>query len=322
MVMEQRRLGDSDLEITALGFGAWAIGGGDWQFGWGPQDDADSIAAIHEALDAGVNWIDTAAVYGLGRSEEVVARALQERQGTRPYLFTKCSMRWDANGELYRSLTADSVREEVEASLRRLKVDVIDLYQIHWPNPEAEIEEGWTTLARLQQEGKVRHLGVSNFNVEQMRRAQAIAPITALQPPYSLVERNIEAEILPFCQQNHIGVIVYSPMESGLLTGTMTRARIADFPADDWRRKNRDFQEPKLTRNLELVELLKNIGARHGRAAGEVALAWVLRHASITGAIVGLRRPGQAAGVLGAADFRLRGDETEEIEAFFAAHPA
>jgi len=320
--MHVRQLGNSDLEITAIGFGAWAIGGGGWQFGWGPQDDADSIAAIHEALDAGVNWIDTAAVYGLGRSEEVVARALRERggsgNGSKPYVFTKCSMRWGDDRQIYRSLKAASVREECEASLRRLGVEAIDLYQIHWPNPDAEIEEGWTEMAKLQQEGKIRYLGASNFSAEQLARVQAIAPITALQPPYSLLERGIESDVLPYCAASGIGVIAYSPMESGLLTGTMTRERIAAFPEDDWRRGNRDYKEPKLTRNLELVELLREIGARHGRSPGEVAIAWVLRDPVVTGAIVGLRRPGQAAGVLGAADFRLPDSDLEEIERFQA----
>jgi len=321
--MQTRQLGNSALEITALGFGAWAIGGGGWQFGWGPQDDADSIAAIHEALDAGVNWIDTAAVYGLGRSEEVVARALRERGGeSRPYVFTKCSMRWGDDRQIQRSLKAASVREECEASLRRLGVETIDLYQIHWPNPEAEIEEGWTEMAALQREGKVRYLGVSNFSAEQIARVQAIAPVTSLQPPYSLLERGIEPDVLPYCAANGIGVIAYSPMESGLLTGTMTRDRIAAFPEDDWRRNNRDYKEPKLTRNLELVELLREIGARHDRSPGEVAIAWVLRDPVVTGAIVGLRRPGQAAGVLGAADFRLPESELEEIERFQAESAA
>ena len=316
--MEKRRLGNSDLDITVIGFGAWAIGGG-WKFGWGPQDDRDSIEAIHEALNAGVNWIDTAAVYGLGRSEGVVARALDEWQGDKPYLFTKCSMRWHENGEIYRSLKADSVREECENSLRRLKTDVIDLYQIHWPNPEEEIEEGWEAMARLQAEGKIRFIGVSNFTVAQLKRAQNIAPVTSLQPPYSLIERGVEPEVLPYCANQNMGVIVYSPMESGLLTGAMTRERIAAFPPDDWRRNNRDYQEPNLTRNLQLVELLKQIGARHDKTAGEVAIAWTLRNPAVTGAIVGLRRAGQASGTLGAAGFRLSESEVTEIEQSFAA---
>lgn len=319
--MEKRKLGNSQLNITVLGYGAWAIGGGDWEFGWGPQDDRDSIASIHEALDAGVNWIDTAAVYGLGRSEEVVARALAEYKGDRPYVFTKCSMRWDENRQIVRSLKAKSVREEVENSLRRLKIDVIDLYQVHWPNPDDEIEEGWTTLAKLQDEGKLRYIGVSNFNVDQMGRAQSIAPITSLQPPYSMLARGVEQSILPYCQKNHIGVIVYSPMRSGLLTGAMTRERIENFAADDWRRNNPDYHEPKLTRNLKLVDLLKEIGGRHQVTPGEVAIAWTLRRPEVTGAIVGLRKPGQASGVLGAADFRLTTGEVDEIEQFLVDNP-
>lgn len=318
--METRTLGNSDLEITVLGYGAWAIGGGGWEFGWGPQDDRDSIGAIHEALDAGVNWIDTAAIYGLGRSEEVVAQALSEYQGKKPYVFTKCSMRWDNKGEIYRSLTAASLREEVENSLRRLKIDVIDLYQIHWPNPEEDIEEGWTTLAQLKEEGKLRFIGVSNFNVSQLKRAQGIAPVTSLQPPYHLLNRGIEAEILPYCLENNIGVIVYSPMASGLLTGAMTRERITNFPQDDWRRNNPEYQEPRLGRNLKLVELLAEIGAPYGKTAGEVALAWTLRQSAVTGAIVGLRKPGQTAGTLGAAELTLSGAELQQIEEFFGSN--
>lgn len=320
--MQTRRLGNSDMMITVLGFGAWAIGGGGWAFGWGPQDDADSIAAIHEALDSGINWIDTAAVYGLGRSEEVVAEALANYKGERPYVFTKCSLRWDANREIYHSLTAESVRQEVEASLRRLNVERIDLYQIHWPNPENEIEEGWAEMAKLVDEGKVGAIGVSNFNVAQMKRAQAIAPITSLQPPYNLLNRGIEADILPYCEQNNIGVIVYSPMASGLLSGGMTRERIASFAKDDWRRNHPEYKEPLLSRNLALVDLLKGIGARHGRTAGEVAIAWTLSNPMVTGAIVGLRKPGQTAGVVGAAGFTLTESELADIEMFFAEHPS
>src|SRR6202171_1652708 len=261
--MQTRRLGNSDLEIIPLGIGAWAMGGGGWAFAWGPQDDQESIEAIHAALDRGINWIDTAAVYGLGHSEEVVARAL-EGIGNRPYVFTKCSMVWDEQRQIGHSLKGDSIRRECEASLRRLGVDAIDLYQIHWPNPDEDIEEGWATMAKLKEEGKVRNIGVSNFDVAQMKRAQAIAPITSLQPRYSLIHREIEAEILPFTARENIGVIVYSPMASGLLTGAMTPERIATLPADDWRRRHNDFQEPLLSRNLRLVRLLKAIGDHHG----------------------------------------------------------
>ncbi len=315
--MNTKQLGNSDLRITPVGFGAWAIGGSGWEFAWGDQDDSDSIAAIWEALDAGVNWIDTAAVYGLGHSEEVVARAL-EGVTNRPYVFTKCSMVWDERRQIGHSLKADSIRRECEASLRRLRVDAIDLYQIHWPDPDTDIEEGWTTLAALQQGGKVRHIGVSNFNVEQMQRAQAIAPITSLQPRYSLIHREIEGESLPFAARENIGVIAYSPMASGLLTGAMTPERIAALPADDWRKQHPDFQEPQLSRNLRLVRLLRAIGKRHSRTPAEVAVAWVLHNPAVTGAIVGARRPGQMRGVIGAAEFRLSPHELAEIEAFFA----
>jgi aryl-alcohol dehydrogenase-like predicted oxidoreductase len=319
--MRTRRFGNSGLDITPLGFGAWAIGGSGWAFAWGPQDDDESVAAIRTALDAGVNWIDTAAVYGLGHSEEVVARAL-EGVRNRPYVFTKCARVWDERRQIGKSLKAESIRRECEASLRRLKVDVIDLYQMHWPEPEEDIEEGWSAMARLQKEGKVRWIGVSNFNVDQLKRIQAVAPVTSLQPPYSLVARAVESDILPYCQQQNIGVIVYSPMRNGLLSGGMTRERVAALPADDWRRRNTDFQEPQLSRNLRLVELLQRIGERHGRTPGEVAIAWTLRHPAVTGAIVGLRRPDQIPGVIGAAEFRLSPDDAAEIEAFFRSEQA
>jgi len=312
-----RQLGTSDLHLTPIGFGAWAIGGGDWQYAWGPQEDRKSIEAIHRALDAGINWIDTAAVYGLGHSEEVVAAALKTAT-TRPYLFTKCAMTWGADRKIVQTLK--KIREEVESSLRRLKVDAIDLYQIHWPVPDAEIEEGWTTMAELQREGKVRYIGVSNFNVAQMERALKIAPITSLQPPYSMLNRSIEAEILPFCQKHNIGVINYSPMQSGLLTGAMTKDRIAKMPQDDFRRNSKQFQEPLISRNLELVELLRSIGNRHGVEPGVVAIAWTLHNPAITAAIVGGRSAEQVDGVLPAATFRLSEDEFKEIGAFLAEH--
>jgi len=315
--MKTKCLGNSDLYITPIGFGAWAIGGSGWEFAWGGQDDSDSIAAIHEAMNAGINWIDTAAVYGLGHSEEVVARAIA---GTshRPYVFTKCSMIWDEQRQIGHSLKDASIRRECEASLRRLRVDAIDLYQIHWPNPDDDIEEGWATMAKLKEEGKVRHIGVSNFDVGQMQRALAIAPITSLQPRYSLIHREVEEETLPFAAWQEIGVIAYSPMASGLLTGAMTRERIEQLPADDWRRNNHDFQEPLLCRNLRLVRLLKAIGAHHGCTPAEVAVAWVLHNRAVTGAIVGARKPGQMNGVLGASRLRLSLTEVAEFEAFFA----
>src|ERR1017187_372934 len=248
-----------------------AIGGGNWEFAWGPQDDAESVAAIHRALDLGVNWIDTAAIYGLGHSEEVVGRALKGRSGPKPLVFTKCSMRWHKDRSIYRSLKSGSLAEELEGSLKRLGVETIDLYQIHWPNPDEELEKGWEALARFREQGKIRWIGVSNFSIEQMIRAQKIAPITSLQPPYSMLRRAIEAEILPFAQANGIGVINYSPMLSGMLAGTMTAERIAALPAEDWRRKTIEFNEPRLSRNLRLVELLRDIGSRHGGSPRVVA---------------------------------------------------
>jgi aryl-alcohol dehydrogenase-like predicted oxidoreductase len=313
--MQTKRLGNSDMHITPIGIGAWAMGGGGWAFAWGPQDDNESIAAIRAALGRGINWIDTAAVYGLGHSEEVAARAL-EGVSPRPYVFTKCERIWNERGEIQKSLKADSIRRECEASLRRLKTDTIDLYQIHWPEPEEEIEEGWGTLAKLKQEGKVRWIGVSNFNAGQMRRAQAIHPITSLQPPYSIISPEIEETTLPYAQANGMGVIVYSPMKSGLLSGAMTRERVAAFPEDDFRRRVPHFQEPKLTHNLQLAEFLRSIGRRHGRTPGEVAIAWTLRHPAVTAAIVGMRSPQQVEGVMGAAEFRLTQEEIAEIDAF------
>ena len=317
---EKRQLGNSDLHITPIGYGAWAIGGGNWEFAWGSQDDNESVATIERAIDSGINWIDTAAIYGLGHSEAIVAKALQNIS-SKPYVFTKCSMRWHDDRQIYRSLTAASVREELENSLRRLEIDTIDLYQIHWPNPEAEIEEGWEALAKLQQQGKVRYIGVSNFNVEQMKRAQKIAPITSLQPPYSLLNRNIEPEVLPYCQQNKIGVINYSPMVSGLLTGKMTVERIQQMPADDWRKRSPNFNEPKLSRNLKLVEILREIGNSHRVEPGVIAIAWTLRHPAITAAIVGARRPDQVDGVLAAATLRLTDQEAKRIESFLQSNP-
>ena len=314
--METRKLGNSGLHITPVGFGAWALGGSGWEFSWGEQDDKDSIAAIHKALELGVNWIDTAAVYGLGHSEEVVARALKEWRGPRPYVFTKCILRWNGEGKIWREFSAASVRQECEDSLRRLQTDVIDLYQMHWPPNENEpgVEEAWRTLAALQSEGKVRWIGVSNFNVAQIKQAEKIAPVTSLQPPYSLIRRQIEAGILPYCLQQGIGVINYAPMASGLLTGAMTRERAAALPADDFRSRNPEFREPRLTKNIELVERLRQVGARHQRGPGEVAIAWTLRHPAITGAIVGARNAGQAEGVMRAGELKLTAEEISEIE--------
>lgn len=312
--MQTRQLGNSDLNITPIGIGAWAIGGGDWAFAWGEQDDQDSINALRAGIDAGMNWIDTAMVYGHGHSEKIVGQAIKGLSN-KPYVFTKCSRLQAADGSLMGCLKADSIRTECEQSLRNLQVDVIDLYQLHWPIPEEDIEEGWETLAKLKEEGKVRHIGVSNFNVEQMKRAQAIAPITSLQPPYSLIRRDIEAEILPFVGANNIGILAYSPMASGLLSGKMTRERVENFPDNDWRKRRDFFQEPMLTKNLALAEKLKAIGERHGRTAGEAAIAWTLRKPEVTAAIVGIRTPEQVQGVIGAGEFRLSAEEIAEIEA-------
>ena len=318
--MKTRQFGNTDMHITPIGFGSWAVGGGGYQFGWGPQDDEQSIAAINHALDLGINWIDTAAVYGLGHAEEVVARALEGRS-ERPYIFTKCGRVWNERGEITGNLKAQSIRRECENSLRRLQTDVIDLYQIHWPDPDPEIEEGWATMAELKKEGKVRYIGVSNFNVSQMRRAMEIAPISSLQPPFSLVEPDIRKDILPFCEKHNIGVIVYSPMASGLLTGSMSRERIANLPEDDWRRRNPQFHEPRLSRNLELVEKLNEIAFMHNITPGAVAIAWTLRHPGVTGAIVGARRPEQVDGIIPAAEFRLTDSEVAELEEFLKEHP-
>jgi aryl-alcohol dehydrogenase-like predicted oxidoreductase len=313
--LQKVRFGKTGLEITPVGFGAWAIGGTGWRGAWGHQDDDEAVGAIRRAIELGINWVDTAAVYGLGHSEELVARALKGvADADRPYVFTKSSLRWDENGNVINSLNWDSVKRECEESLRRLRTDVIDLYQIHWPNPDEDVEEGWSAMAELKEEGKVRHIGVSNFDVSQMERANAIAPVETLQPPYNMLNRDVEEKILPYCGDNDIGVIVYSPMRSGLLTGKMTLGRIQNMPSDDWRRGADDFQEPKLSRNLELVEKLREIGERHGKSPAEVAIAWTLRHPGVTAAIVGGRRPDQVDGIIGAAEFRLSEDEIEEIE--------
>ncbi len=307
-------LGCSDLAITRLGIGAWAMGGGGWAFSWSHQDDAASIRAIHAALDAGMNWIDTAAVYGLGHSEEVVANALKSYSGPRPYIFTKCARNWDADRQIVKLLKRDAVRTECENSLRRLQVDTIDLYQIHWPEPDEDIEEGWGMLAELQKEGKVRWIGVSNFNAAQMERISSIARITSLQPPYSLMRREIEGTILPYTQQHGIGVLAYSPMGSGMLTGAMSRERIASLPSDDWRTRSPHFQEPLLTRNLRIADKVIEVAQRTGRTPSEIALAWVLSHPAITAAIVGIRSAEQVTGVAGALSYVLDTDSKQELD--------
>jgi len=322
--METRKLGSSDLQLTTVGFGAWAIGGSGWEFAWGQQEDTDSVAAILRALELGVNWIDTAAVYGTGHSEEIVAQALQQWKGKRPYLFTKCVLRWDGNRKVYQDHSATSIRKECEDSLRRLQVEAIDLYQMHWPPKDngAGLEEAWGAMNELKKEGKVRWVGVSNCDRVQMERAEKIAPVTSDQPPYSIIRRAIETEVLPHCLQKGIGVISYAPMASGLLSGAMTLERAASLPQDDFRSRNPEFREPRLSKNIELVERLRKVGARYGRGPGEVAIAWVLRHPAITGAIVGARNAKQAEGVMRAGELKLSQEDITEIEGAAAAATA
>ena len=310
--MKTAALGTTSLQITRIGFGAWAIGGGDWEFGWGAQEDDDSVAAIHRALDQGVNWIDTAAAYGFGHSEAVVGRAL-EGMAERPYVFTKCSLLEGPERTVVHSLERDSVLREAEASLERLGIDAIDLYQIHWPDPDSQIEEGWSALAELKEQGLVRHIGVSNFGVDQLRRTQQIAPVETLQPPYSLVEREPEEEILPFAERERIGVIVYSPMGSGLLTGRMTRERVERLPDNDWRGRHPSFQEPRLSSHLALVERLERVAGRYDTTPGAVAVAWTLLNPAVDGAIVGFRRPDQVAPILAGADLELSAADLDEL---------
>ncbi len=316
--MEKRKLGNSDLEITRVGFGAWAIGGSGWDFGWGEQDDKESIEAIHKALDMGINWIDTAAVYGVGHSEEIVAKAVKEYYGSKPYVFTKCVLLWDENGHVTKSLDPQSIRKECEDSLRRLRVDTIDLYQIHWPpdDNDEEIKPAWEMMAQLKEEGKVRYIGVSNFNVEQIKIAESIAPVTSLQPKYSLISRNIENEILPYVKKQNIGVIVYSPMGSGLLTGKYNHEKIEKLPDDDWRKDSRDFNEPNLTKNLAIVDELKKIAEEHNRHVGEVAVAWTLKNEAVTAAIVGARNAKQAEEIMSAHDLVLTEEDVKRLEEF------
>jgi len=313
-----KQLGNSNMNLTAIGFGAWAIGGGNWQYGWGNQDDKDSVDAIHRALDAGINWIDTAAVYGLGHSEEIVGHALKTRTH-KPYIFTKSTMTWGEDRKIVQ--TMKKIREEVEGSLRRLRVDVIDLYQIHWPVPDEELEEGWATMVDLKKQGKVRWIGASNFTVAQMERAMKIAPITSLQPPYSMINRTAEPELMPFCLKHGIGVINYAPMHSGLLTGAMTRERVLYMPDNDFRKKAKQYQEPFLSRNLDLADLLREIGAMHDVSAGVVAIAWTLHNPAVTAAIVGGRSAKQVEGILPAAEFRLTEAEFSEIGDFLKSRP-
>jgi aryl-alcohol dehydrogenase-like predicted oxidoreductase len=309
------QLGDTGLEITRVGFGAWAIGGGGWEFGWGRQEDDDSIAAIQHALEQGINWIDTAAAYGFGHSEEVVGRALDGLgDDERPYLFTKASLVEGPGRTVVNNLSRDSILREIDKSLTRLGVDAIDLYQIHWPIPDRDIEEGWATFAELKEQGLVRHIGVSNFDIEGLRRIRQIAPVETMQPPYSLVTPDVEKELLPFAERERIGVIVYSPMGSGLLTGAMTRERIERLPKDDWRGRSEQFAEPQLSKNLALVERLKTVASRLDSTPGAVAVAWALRNPAVDGAIVGFRRPDQVDPIIGAANLALSDEDVAALE--------
>jgi aryl-alcohol dehydrogenase-like predicted oxidoreductase len=311
--LKTTELGHTGLEITRIGFGAWAIGGGGWEFGWGPQDDEQSIAAIQRALEHGVNWIDTAAAYGFGRSEQVVGRALNGLT-QRPYVFTKCSLLEGPDRTVVHSLKRDSILREAEASLKRLGIDAIDLYQIHWPNPPEDIEQGWAALAELKHQGLVRHIGVSNFDVAQLQRVQQIAPVETLQPQYSLIERDVDRELLPFAERDGVGVIVYSPMGSGMLTGAITRDRVDRMPADDWRKHDPRFNEPQLSRNLDLVERLTAVAGRYDTTPGAIAVAWTLRNAAVDGAIVGFRRADQVDPIIPAANLDLTDHDIAEIE--------
>jgi aryl-alcohol dehydrogenase-like predicted oxidoreductase len=311
--MQTRKLGYTDVELTTVGIGTWAIGGGDWEFGWGPQDDKQAVDGILTGLDEGINWIDTAAVYGLGHSEELVGRALKEAACS-PFVATKCSLLWDSQRQISSCLKAQSVREECHRSLKRLCVDVIDLYQIHWPNPDEEIEQGWEEMAKLVNQGKVRYLGASNFNIEQMQRIQKIHPIASLQPPYSMIRREVEDELLGFCGENDIGVVVYSPMQRGLLTGKFSHERMASLAPDDQRRRSQEFQDPDFSATLELVDKLKPIAERNGKTSAQLSIAWVLRRDEVTSAIVGVRKPDQIAETAVAGDWNLSAEEIEEIE--------
>lgn len=311
--MRTRHLGTTDLELTVIGLGTWAMGGGNWEYSWGPQDDQQSIEAIHRALDLGINWIDTAPAYGLGHAEEVVGRAIAKMH-QKPIVATKCGLVWDARGRIMPCLAKESVTAEIDASLKRLRLETIDLYQVHWPRDEVHLEDAWEAIANAVKAGKIRYAGVSNFTVDQIRRLQPIHPVASLQPPYSMLVRDIERDLLPFCASQKIGVVVYSPMQKGLLTGKITRERVAQFPPDDHRRRDPQFQEPHLTANLQLVESLQKIAQRHGRNIAELSVAWVLRRPEVTSAIVGIRRPNQIEEIIGAADWRLSETDLADIE--------
>ena len=312
--MQKRKLGYSDLHLTTIGLGTWAMGGGNWNFGWGPQDDQNSIASIHMALDKGINWIDTAPIYGHGHAETIVGKAIE---GIRDSLIiaTKCGRVWkEGSRDIGKSLKTNSIKREVEASLKRLNIEIIDLYQMHWPQPDEDVEEGWTAMAELVKEGKVRYVGVSNFNLQQLKRAQAIHPVTSLQPPYSMFKRDMEKEILGYCQENQIGIIAYSPMQAGLLTGKFSKERVAELPASDWRSRSPYFKEPQLSINLEAVNELGSIADQKGISLAQLSLAWVLRHQAMTAAIAGARKSHQIEETAQASDIQLSLEEIDQIE--------
>ena len=316
--MQRRKLGYTDLKLTTIGLGTWAMGG-PWQFGWGPQDDDEAIAAILTALEVGINWIDTAPVYGCGHSEELVGKALRQTS-QKPFIATKCGLLWNDKREKVSCLKSESIREECHASLRRIGVEVIDLYQMHWPEPEEDVAQAWEEMARLAEEGKVRYIGVSNFNIGQIKRIEKIAPIASLQPPYSMLNREVEDELLGYCAENNIGVVAYSPMQRGLLTGKFSQERLADLPLDDHRKRMPDFQEPQFTATLQLVDQLRPIAKRNGRTLAQLAISWVLRRSEVTAAIVGARRPEQIAETAAASDWALSQEDIEEIEQLLAEH--
>jgi aryl-alcohol dehydrogenase-like predicted oxidoreductase len=318
--MQKRRLGNTDLEFTTVGLGTWAMGG-PWQYGWGPQDDDEAIGAILAALETGINWIDTAPAYGLGHSEELIRQAL-EQTGEKPLIATKCGILWNEKREKVTCLKRQSIRDECHASLKRLGIDVIDLYQMHWPDPDEDVEEAWEEMARLLDEGKVRYLGVSNFTIEQIERVQKIYPAVSLQPPYSMLHREVEDELLDYCAQNEMGVIAYSPIQRGLLTGKFDRARLEALAPDDHRRKSPDFLEPQFSATLELVEDLKKIAGRNGRTCAELAISWVLRRPEVTAAIVGARSPQQIIETAPAADWDLSEKDIDQIERLLAKRQA
>ncbi|MGA9775495.1 MAG: aldo/keto reductase [Candidatus Dormiibacterota bacterium] len=318
MELRKRELGGTGMEITTLGFGAWAVGGAGWAFSWGSQDDKQSVAAIRRALDLGINWIDTAAVYGLGHSEEVVARALEGiPDSDRPFVFTKCGLVWDESDHAKEPSEVgrpESIRREIEASLRRLQVERIDLYQMHWPAEDGTpLEDYWGCLLDLQREGKVRAVGLSNHDLVQLEAAERVGHVDSLQPPFSLIKRQAGADVVPWCRQNRTGVIVYSPMQAGLLTGAFSLGRAASLGPGDWRSRDPEFQGDRLARNLGLAEALRPVAARHGQSVAAVAVAWTLAWQGVTGAIVGARSPEQVEGWIAAGQLQLGTDDLDEI---------